>query len=374
MLPNLDPVVQQQRMSPLWQGNSRHANPSVTAQSAQPAEADPRAVIKAIGIAGPVANPATPEQQNALGAMGIASDRNVINHGAGVDYATANQIERQGRFGGKDGLFTQLKGYGDQNSLYGRASKPGGKINEFYGAGTGKASTPGSMGLNVIPAAAMMQPETRGPGLSERANIMERNIAAAEASGDWRAANAMRAELSALSEGPAQKQAGSPMQQMLADVMAMPVNSFGDMARKRAALSVLKQGISLQDVESRNALEQSKAGFIAQESGQRIEAGKLSLADQRRVSALRDQLVAETDPNKRAELTRQLNTLTNACRHGQRRRRFRHPHSPGRGHRHRSPGPAEEYLRRRHPQGRQSPRPFRGGPADAGPHPGQADR
>lgn len=267
--------------------------------------ATPAAVVAQPQAAIPSTAP--PEMQEAMLKMGIHQGR-VLNHGAGVDYATANQIERQGRYGGKDGMFTQLQGYGDQNAMFGRASRPGGKINEFYGVGSGKASNPASMGINILPAAAMMQPETRGPGLGERAAIMERNIAEAEARGDGRAANAMRAELNALSGD--RQQSANPLQQQLAQVMSMPDNTFGERARKRAAMAALSKGIQIQDMESRNALEREKAGFIAQESGQRIEAGRLTLAEQKRASTLRDQILAETDPAKRAELTRQLNIIT----------------------------------------------------------------
>jgi len=273
-----------------------------------PATRQPAAVAQP-QPAGAISNPATIEQQQAIGAMGITTDR-VVNQGAGVDYATANQIEKQGRYGGKEGMFTQLTGYGDQNSLYGRASRPGGKINEFYGAGTGKAYNPASMGLNIIPSAAMMQPETRGPGLGERAAIMERNIADAEARGDGRAANGMRAELDALYGD--RKQAANPLQQQLAQVMAMPDNTFGNRASKRAALAALSRGIQIQDMESRNALEREKAGSIAQEIAQRIETSRLTLAEQKRASNLRDQILGATDPVKLTDLTRKLNSITGA--------------------------------------------------------------
>lgn len=262
----------------------RSANVAPTAPATQPP-------------ANTIPNPATPEQQQALGTMGITTDK-VVNPGAGVDLATANQIERQGRYGGKDGMFTQLAGYGDQNSIYARASRPGGKINEFYGAGTGKASNPASMGLNVIPATALMQPETRGPGLGERAAVMERNIAAAEASGDFRAANLMRGELNALS-APKDEGGGNWLRNEYQRIMAMPTDTFGDLAAKRAAMAMLNKGINIQDTMTRS-----------QESGQRIEAGRLTLADQKRASTLREQILAETDQAKRAELTRQLNIIT----------------------------------------------------------------
>lgn len=253
--------------------------------------ATPAAVVAQPQAAIPSTAP--PEMQEAMLKMGIHQGR-VLNHGAGVDYATANQIERQGRYGGKDGMFTQLAGYGDQNAMFGRASRPGGKINEFYGVGSGKASNPASMGLTILPAAAMMQPETRGPGLGERAAIMERNIAEAEARGDGRAANAMRAELNALSGD--RQQSANPLQQQLAQVMSMPDNTFGERARKRAAMATLSKGIQIQDMESRNALEREKAGFIAQESGQRIEAGRKVAADREAAADAAVALAKERNP------------------------------------------------------------------------------
>lgn len=266
----------------------RPANVAPTAPATQPPATQPPANT--------IPNPATPEQQQALGAMGITTDK-VVNPGAGVDLATANQIERQGRYGGKDGMLTQLAGYGDQNSIYARASRPGGKINEFYGAGTGKASNPASMGINVIPAAAMMQPETRGPGPGERAAVMERNIAAAEASGDFRAANMMRAERNALT-APKDEGGDNWLRNEYRRIMDMPTNTFGDLAAKRAAMAMLNKGIKMGELDTQARVANASIGTQMQKA-----------ADEQALLQAREALGRETFPGI-------TNAQANAVRYG----------------------------------------------------------
>lgn len=267
--------------------------------SVQPQPA-PEAVDAAVAPAAPIANPATPEQQTALLGMGITQP-NVINHGAGVDLATARQIERQGRYGGKDGKFTQLHGYGDQNSVYAKASRPGGKINEFYGAGTGKASTPGSMRLNVVSSQGVMAPDS-GAAVSGALNDAANR-------GDWGAVERYYAKQGQGFGGKAADQ-GSDLKAQLADVMAMPTNTFGQIAAKRAAMAALNKGIHIADLDARTGLAQSRNAMDLAKIWQDIEASGVDLADKRRVSSLRDKILNEKDQGKRAALVQELNLLT----------------------------------------------------------------
>jgi hypothetical protein len=84
--------------------------------------------------AAPITNPATPEQQAALGKMGITQDR-VVNQGVGMTLDAARTMQAKA----PTDKFYQLSGYGDQNSIYASAGK-GGQLNTFSGAGTGKTS------------------------------------------------------------------------------------------------------------------------------------------------------------------------------------------------------------------------------------------
>lgn len=287
------------------------AQPTAAQPPAQPAAAQPTAQP-----AGPITNPATPEQQSALGAMGVTTDR-VINPGAGVDLATANQIERQGRYGGQDGMVTQLKGYGDQNSIYGRASRPGGKVNEFYGAGTGKASTPGSIGLNVVPSSAITAPPSGEAAAAA--------LKAAADRGDWRSIEGYYAKQGQGFGGKTAEQIQAeqrPQPPVVQDtggdwaraeyqrVMSMPTSTFSDRAAKRAALAALSRGVALAGVESRErtdaantqarlgldreriGLDRERIGLDRAKIGAELAKASAEMTDAQKLAAIRDKALA----------------------------------------------------------------------------------
>ncbi|MDD5387882.1 MAG: hypothetical protein PHD37_00945 [Gallionellaceae bacterium] len=135
---------------------------------------------QALDPAAPIANPATAGQAEFLRQQGVTQDK-VVNHGAGVSQSAAQVIERQGKYGGGNGLSYQLSGLGDQNSMYASASKPGGKLDTFTGAGTGKASSPGSFSGNVVPAAAISTPDF------SVTDALRQSLNAAADRGDWKA-------------------------------------------------------------------------------------------------------------------------------------------------------------------------------------------
>lgn len=270
-----DPKVQAQASTPLIPEAAAATLPPSgdTAQPAAPAQT-PGAQVAAPAIT----NPYTQAQRNALTNMGIAQ-ANVINHGAGVDLATAQQIERQGRYGGKDGMVTQLKGYGDQNSIYAKASKPGGRINEFYGAGTGKESSPGSMRLNVMSSQGVMAPDSSTTGAVSAA------LKAAADRGDWGAVENFYAKQGQGFGGKTAEQIqGSDLRSQLAEAMAMPTNTFGQIAAKRAAFAAINKGIQIADLDSRNNLAQGRNAMDMARFGLEVAGAQHTLADKRKAS------------------------------------------------------------------------------------------
>ena len=226
----------------------------------------------------PVPNPATPEQQSALRNMGITQAA-VANHGAGVDMGTAQQIERQGKYGGTGGQVYQLSGMGDQNSVYAKASKPGGRINEFYGAGTGKESSPGSMRLNVMSSQGVMAPDSSTTGAVSAA------LKAAADRGDWGAVENFYAKQGQGFGGKTAEQIqGSDLRSQLAEAMAMPTNTFGQIAAKRAAFAAINKGIQIADLDSRNNLAQGRNAMDMARFGLEVAGAQHTLADKRKAS------------------------------------------------------------------------------------------
>lgn len=260
-------------------------------------------------IASDIPNPSTPEQQQNLRTMGITQDR-IINHGAGVDMATANKIERQGKYGGKDGMFTQLAGYGDQNSVYGRASKAGGKINEFYGTGTGKASSPGSIAGNVVPSQAITAPPS-GEGMAAA-------LKAVADRGDWGAVERHYAQQGQGFGGKTAEQImGTDAQSQLAGIMAMPTNTFSDLAAKRAALATFRAGSQDRESTERNAIlrnrniaDMATMGVDLEAKRQGIESEKLDMAGKRSIASLRDALLNAKTPQEQASVANKITVLS----------------------------------------------------------------
>lgn len=256
-------------------------------------------------VANGIPNPATPDQQSALSKMGITQDRVANLRMGGVDFDKAQGMERTIKAGGQGGMVWNLKGYGDQNSVYAKASQPGGRINEFYGAGTGKESSPGSLRLNVMSSQGVMAPGSSTTGAVSAA------LKAAADRGDWGAVENFYAKQGQGFGGKTAEQIqGTDLKSQLAEVMSMPTNTFGQIAAKRARMAALNKGIQIADMESRNTLAASTHAMHMAKTAQDLEAGSLNLADQRRVFGIRDQLLTEEDPGKRADLVKKLGVLT----------------------------------------------------------------
>ena len=256
--------------------------------------AEPTAPVMA-----PIPNPATPEQQQALTNMGITSNV-VANHGVGVDMGTAQRIERQGQYGGKGGMVYQLAGMGDQNSVYAKSSRPGGKLNEFYGAGTGKASSPGSLRLNVMSSQGIMAPDNGAAVSAALRDAADR--------GDWGAVGNYYAQRGETFAGQAPGTAND-LRAQLAEVEAMPTNTFGQIAAKRARMAALNKGIQIADMEARNTLATQANALAMSKASQDLEVGNLSLAERRQVSSLKQRIMSEKDQGKRSVLVQELNLL-----------------------------------------------------------------
>jgi hypothetical protein len=205
------------------------------ADGVQPAPQAPHAPVRAAPVpvdpaAQPAAvlNPSTPEQQQFLRQNGITSDK-VVNSGAGVPYSAAQTIQRQGRYAGPGGSVYQLSGLGDQNSIYAGASKPGGKLDTFTGAGTGKASTPGSFAGNVVPAGAITAPDT---GLTDQ---LRQSLNAAADRGDWKAIQKHYANKGEAFNGKAPPLPYSPgVMKALAEIEAFKAKAASDTTTAKA--------------------------------------------------------------------------------------------------------------------------------------------
>lgn len=145
--------------------------------------------------------------------------------------------------------------------------------------------------VNMMSREAFMAPPPGTPGLAARAAIMERNIAEAEAAGDPRAANAMRAELNRLSEMP---ESEKTMRQSLADIAKMPERTFDEKFAKRNAMGLLDRRLKMEQLD--------------QQQGQ-LEAQGMA---QRRIEGLQGQLMeayGNGDTEAAARIEKQLSAL-----------------------------------------------------------------